>query len=43
MVFERDGRKIALNETYWLADDQATIQAIQRVLGENNVIFKRNS
>ncbi|SCB77385.1 DNA polymerase III subunit alpha [Weissella bombi] len=43
LVFERDNRKIALNERNWLADDQNTVQAIQRVLGENNVIFKRNS
>ena len=43
MIFERDNRKIALNERNWLSDDQETVQAIQRVLGENNVIFKHDS
>ena len=40
IVFERDHRKIALNETYWLTADDETGEAIRSILGENNVVFK---
>ena len=40
IVFERDHRKIALNETYWLTADDETGEVIRSILGENNVVFK---
>lgn len=41
LVFERNHRKIALDETYWLADDEKTTAAMQALLGKNNVVFKK--
>src|SRR5699024_3237826 len=41
LVFERNHRKIALDETYWLADDEKTTAAMQARLGKNNVVFKK--
>ena len=40
LYYEKDNRKISLDRTYWLRDDEETHTALTKTLGSENVVIK---